>query len=683
MPDFFDIIKLVLLGQFCILTLISCVFCDKISSVYNEKMLVVGKEVFYMREIFNTDFDLRAKYDCFLNNVFDFTEKKQLLRADLWTRFVRQFTENADNDDAGWRGEYWGKMMRGASLVYQYTNNPELYDILSKTIKDMIDTTDEYGRISTYDTEHEFDGWDMWSRKYVILGMEYFLEICKEEKMRNDIIQSIKGQIDYIMTKIGAEEGKKQITSATRHWRGLNSSSILEPVVRLYNLTGERKYFDFAAYIVDCGGTDVANIFELAYENKLYPYQYPVTKAYEMTSCFEGLLEYYKVTGEEKYKTAIINYADKILESDFTVIGCCGCTHELFDHSTVRQANTTNGDVVQETCVTVTLMKFFYRVHLLTGDPKYADAFEISFYNAYLGSFNTEDIIDPFIKREYPDCITEPLPFDSYAPLTAGMRGSKVGGLRVMSDKRYYGCCACIGSAGIGLVPQMQMLKKSDGLVLNMFINGSVDTTTPDGNNITLKTQTEYPKCGNVKIEVCVDVPEQFEILIRNPYWSKTTKVAVNGVEKEATEGYISLDKHWINGDVIELELDMRTEAILPIPYGSQVLMNKVIWGKNYMVSTYDEEDPIAYKHVALRRGPVMLAQENRLGYSVDDAIEIKISDDGYVDAELTDKDAPYSCFVKAEVVLGDGSRMMVTDYASAGKLWNEESKMAVWMLIK
>ncbi|MBE7027168.1 MAG: hypothetical protein E7410_06395 [Ruminococcaceae bacterium] len=635
-----------------------------------------------MREIFNTDFNARARYDCFVNDAFDFTEKKQLLRADLWTRFVRQYIENADNDDAGWRGEYWGKMMRGASLVYNYTQNTELYKILCATVNDMIDTADEYGRISTYDTEHEFDGWDMWCRKYILLGMEYFLEICKEDELREKIIKSMCHQVDYLISKIGRGEGKKEITTATRHWRGINSSSILEAIVRLYNLTEEKRYFDFATYIVDCGGADVVNIFDLAYEDKLYPYQYPVTKAYEMTSCFEGLLEYYKITGEEKYKTAIINYANKILESDFTVIGCSGCTHELFDHSSVRQANTTNGEVVQETCVTVTLMKFFYRVHLLTGDPKYADAFEISFYNAYLGSLNTEDIIDPFIKREYPDCITEPLPFDSYAPLTAGKRGSKVGGLRVMSDKRYYGCCACIGSVGIGLVPQMQLLKNEGGLVLNMFINGSINTTTPGAKSITLNTQTEYPKCPNVKIEVCVDTPEEFTILIRNPYWSKNTKVSVNGESKAVNEGYISLDKLWENGDLIELELDMRTEVILPIPYGHQVLMNKVIWGKNYMIPTYDEEDPIAHKHIALRRGPVMLAQENRLGYCVDDAIEIKIND-GFADVELTDEAVPYDCVVKARVKLNDGSDMLVTDYASAGKLWNEESKMAVWMMTK
>ena len=78
-----------------------------------------------------------------------------------------------------------------------------------------------------------------------------------------------------------------------------------------------------------------------------------------------------------------------------------------------------------------------------------------------------------------------------------------------------------------------------------------------------------------------------------------------------------------------------------------------------------------------------MLAQENRLGYDVDEPVEIKVRNDGYVDVMLTEKDIPFDCLVKAEVPLSNGEYMTVTDYASSGKLWNEESKMAVWMLVK
>ena len=574
--------------------------------------------------------------------------------------------------------------MRGASFVYSYTKNEKLYEILSQTVSDMLDSADEDGRITSYAKNHEFDGWDMWSRKYVLLGMQYFLEICEDDKLLEKIINSMKKQVDYLIEKIGPEEdGKKPITKATRHWRGLNSSSILEPIVRLYSITKEKKYFDFAEYIVSCGGTDVVNIFDFAYENEFYPYQYPVTKAYEMTSCFEGLLEFYRITGVEKYKTAVINFADRILECDFTVIGSCGCTHELFDHSTVRQANTTNEKIQQETCVTVTLMKFFYQITLLTGNPKYVDAFEISLYNAYLGSLNTEKVIEPSIKAEHPDWSIEPLPFDSYSPLTANTRGNGIGGLRLMSDNHYYGCCACIGAAGIGLVPKMQLLSTEKGFALNLYINGEISSKTPLGNDISFEFKTDYPKSGEVEITVNTEKEESFELLLRNPYWSKNTALSVNDEKADVSEGYIKIEKEWKSGDKILLDLDMRCEAVYPIPYGSEILMNKVIWGANYMIQTFDKEDEKAKNHIALRRGPVMLAQDNRLGYSVDDAVLVDVNWDGYVDVSLSDEKAPYESIVYANVPLVDGEFMKMTDYSSAGKLWNEESKMAVWILTK
>ena len=126
------------------------------------------------------------------------------------------------------------------------------------------------------------------------------------------------------------------------------------------------------------------------------------------------------------------------------------------------------------------------------------------------------------------------------------------------------------------------------------------------------------------------------------------------------------IEREFSDGDTVELSLDMRVQAILPIPYGEQILINEVIWGANYMIPTFDKEDPIAYRHVSLRRGPVMLAQENRLGYSVDTPIEVLVGEDGYVDVELTDGKAPYECVVEAYVPLAKGKKMLVTDYGSA-----------------
>lgn len=630
------------------------------------KNLYCKKEANYPRlntDTFFADYDNLIKFNGVIDKTAKYIEDFQLHDTDNWFLFVRQFRELTDTN-YGWRGEYWGKMMRGACFVYSYSRNEDLYEILCKTVEDMVESAEENGRISTFPLHMELLGWDLWCRKYVLLGMQYFLEICKDENLSKRVIDCMCKQVDCIMERIGRpEEGKFPITKATFNWNGLNSSSILEPVVRLYTLTEEKKYFDFAQYIVDCGGTDIENFFKLAYDNELCPYQYPVTKAYEMISCFEGLLEFYRITGVEWYKTSVINFGNRVLESDFTIIGCGGCTHELFDNSTVRQSEHLTGGM-QETCVTVTMMKFFYQLLMLTGDPKYADAYEISLYNAYLGAVNTEKVIEPRLMNEHPDWDLKPLPFDSYSPLTAGVRGIGVGGLMPMENGKYYGCCACIGSAGIGLAAKIALLTTKCGFAYNLFEDGVIRTKSPAGNPVTFTTVTNFPVEGNVKLIVETETPEEFELLIRNPSWSKSTSVQIEGKDVDACDGYISFARKWEGKTEITVNLDMRTKAIYPVDGDNQVDLNK--------------------GYIAFRRGPITLAQENRLGYSVDDPVSIKIENDGYVNVVLPEKHtAPYDNIIEVKIPLADGEYMTLTDYASAGKLWTEETKMAAWILVK
>ena len=244
------------------------------------------------------------------------------------------------------------------------------------------------------------------------------------------------------------------------------------------------------------------------------------------------------------------------------------------------------------------------------------------------------------------------------------------------------------------MVPKLQVLAAENGLAVNLYINGTVTTKTPAGNALVVETETQYPKTGAVKMKLGLQQAEQFQILLRVPEWSKDTKITCNGEAVAVTQGYTVIDRVFENGDVLEICLDMRTVAIRPIPYGSQVVMTKTVWVENAMVKTiwpgdlmvlplFDKEDPLAKKHVAFRRGPVMLAKENRLGYSVEDAMDLKINPDETVDAELIDNsEIPYECILGVKVPLQDGTYVKLSDYASAGKLWTEENKMAVWLLI-
>lgn len=625
------------------------------------------------------DDDAVCRFTGLLDRTARYIADFQLMDPVHWARFVNQFKIHSDNDGA-WRGEYWGKMMRGAAFTYAYLRDPALYQAMTDTVEDMLTAIDDQGRISTCSVAHEFRGWDIWCRKYVLLGMQYFLEVCTDDDLKSRILASMMRQVDYIRSKIGPKsEGKTPITEATRNWRGMNSSSLLEPVVRLYDLTGERRFLDFAQYIVDEGGTSIENVFELAYKNTTDPYQFPITKAYETISCFEGLLEYYRATGIEKYRQAVVNFARRIMQTDVTIIGSCGCTHELFDHSTARQTERYEG-VMQETCVTVTWMKFCTQLLALTGDPAFADCIEQSLYNAYLGAVNTEKIVDrDLILKRYPDAVLEPLPFDSYSALLPGTRGRGIGGLQQMPDKHYYGCCACIGAAGIGLIGKMSILRSHSGVALNLYIPGTIETRTPSGQPLTLRIETAYPADGRIAVSLALAQPESFDLALRIPAWSEQNALTVNGEAAHVTPGYTTLTRAWHTGDTIVLTLDMRARVIHPIRYGRDVIFNRNCWQYDYLLPNVVDESPESKYHIALRRGPLTLARDARLDGTVDEAVDIAYDVDGVVALEPSAQPG-FDTQVTYRVPQRNGSSFTVIDYASAGKTWDETSKYGCWL---
>lgn len=623
-----------------------------------------------------------------MHRTMEFVKEKQLYSAEHWHRFVSQFYMDADGANKGWRGEYWGKMMRGACFVYEVCPDEKLYDILQTSVSEMIHAADASGRISSYGKDREFDGWDMWCRKYVMLGMEYFWEICKDENLKKSIVTSLCRQADAILAHIGpAEEGKIPVTKATRNWRGLNSVSILEPMVRLYHLTGQQKYLDFSAYLVSTGGCEAGNLFEMAEQDILYPYQYPVTKAYEMMSCFEGLLEYARVTQNKQQMDAVIRFAHKIIESDITIIGSSGCTHELFDHSLYRQTCTDYQGIMQETCVTVTWMKFCTQLLYLTGDVTFADQIEQSMYNAYMGSLNTEGKVPGGLPFDtHPQLVKEILPFDSYSPLVPGTRGRKVGGFQIMSDNTYYGCCACIASAGIGMVSRAMIMRDDKGIYLNLFEKGTIRTQAPDLSPLEINIDTNYPVNGTLNLTLKGDCHSDFGLYLRIPSWSQQTIVTVDGHPVEAACGtYLYIPRCFDGRHEVQVCFDMRVFVIHPfgVGFGKDILHTNIDWKNDMVIPEEYTEDPQSRYHIAFRCGPLKLASDARLGRPADSPVFPLVDENGTVQALQKPADSvSYPCLTVYDIKQTDGTYFRVTDYASAGKTWDKSSECAIWLPI-
>ncbi len=585
-----------------------------------------------------------AQYENAVHDNALFILNKQLLDQPLWNKFVYVFTERPDHEDLGWRGEYFGKMMRGACLTYRYFPNDKLYNILYDTVKGILDAQDTDGRITTYPKDKEYCGWDMWTRKYVLVGSLYFYGICRDESFKARIISAMKAQVDYLIDTLG--EDKLSILDTSAWWGGLNSASVLEPVVELYKLTGEEKHLTFAKYVLESGGCRDGNLLELAEEGKVMPYEYPVVKAYEMMSYFEGALAYYEVTGETRYLNIVEKFVDAVRRTDITIIGCAGCTHELFDHSAVKQTEETEPlAIMQETCVTVTWMRLQERLLRLTGKVIYAEGIEQSALNALYGSLNYEGL--PQLEKS--ENIRVPgVPFDSYSPLTFKARGIGIGGYKKFSTGGYYGCCACIGAAGTALFPLISVMAQDNGFVINEYNNGTVTATTPTDNPVTFRISGYFADEGHATVTFALNTPETFTLRLRVPAWSHEPTVTVNGETQKVEVGYVDFTREWKNGDTVTVDCHPQVEMLK--------LNDKIAFTFGALALARDEQ-----KEEGCIESPVTPVLHN--GKLI-----------------VNQMDAETGETVRFTVKTEEGD-LLLTDYASCGKNWmDEQNRISVWL---
>lgn len=579
------------------------------------------------------------KIDGIMNEAVYFVMDKQLKDKKMWRAYIDVFTNHDDSKDLWWRGEFFGKQMRGACYAYLYSQDEELYDILTWACRELLKTQDEYGRFSTYNIDAEFQGWDMWGRKYVLTGLQHYYQICRDEELKEAILGAEKKHLDYIISKIGP--GKIDITTTSLWWGCVNSCTILEPTVELYKATKEQRYLEFAKYIISKGGSANCNLVELPMQGDLLPYEYPVTKAYEMMSFYEGLIAYYEATGEKKYLEVVKRFIEAVQQSDITLIGCAGCTDELFDHGAVTQ--TKHSDVVmQETCVTVTWMRVLVRLYLLTGEVKYIDRIEISSYNALYGSLNTKQCkhYDRWSK-EYLD----PKCFDSYSPLYMNTRGRWIGGISRFTNGEYTGCCVAIGACGISLVPLTSIVTMEDYTYINHMFTGEACIKDASGKDVQLTFTSKYPQDGVCKIKIQCEGESHLKFKIRRPAWCET--MLLNGKEALA-EGYQEVSGDFQDGDEITFE-----------------------WKLSLKIHRLNEK-------VAFTYGGITLACDSAKS-DRDLAKPVVVGDEPTYRIILPAEDE----LVRMECETKDGT-ILLTDYQSCGKEWTGEKNMiTVWLNTK
>ena len=545
-------------------------------------------------------------------------------------------------------GEMWGKSVRSACMFYRYTKDPELKKILDETVKDILSTQRENGSISCVEIEKQPEESELWERKYVMLGLEEYYDLVNPDPA---VIDALMKQADNIISLIG-HAPKTEIVDVG--WSATNighepchieSSTLFEPFMRLYNMTGEQRYLDFASYIYESGGTKHYNIFEMSLNN-IEPYKmaghYP--KAYDMLSLFEGLVEYYRVTKDPTMKQMILNFYNNIRTKEITIIGNGGCDYphhpyvmgEAWGNTALEQSNPDISRMM-ETCTGVTWMKFCSQVLRLTGDPSAVDEIEKYIYNGLIGAMKPTG--DGF----------------SYVNL---LNGKKVNGdgWGWMFDGLHVTCCNLNGPMGLAYIPFIAVMTSAEGPVVNLYNEGVVEMHSPGNKNMILQIVTDYPQSGNVTINVKPAKKEKFNIKLRIPEWSENTVVKVNGEPfgKAKPGTYLDILREWNVENKIEIVFDMKCRVI-DAPKGV---------------------NPAGHNFQALKWGPIVLARDENMDSDYDKPVNIISDANGIVNIQKI-KPSLQGKRMEFIVPTADGDIHM-SDYASVNG-W-EGSSVCTWL---
>ena len=330
-------------------------------------------------------------------------------------------------------------------------------------------------------------------------------------------------------------------------------------LVKLYRVTGEKRYLDLAKFFLDIRGKGIGekttyNQSHLPVVEQTEAVGHSVRGAY----MWSGMADVAALTGDQQYVDAINSIWKDVVHKKLYITGGIGAEggHEGFG----GPYELPNGRAYCETCAAIANVFWNHRMFLMTGDAKYIDVLERSLYNNVLSGVSLNG--DHFF---YPN------PLES--------RGQH-------ERSEWFGCACCPSNISrfIPSMPNYIYAQNGSDLYVNLFVPGSTTFETQNG-NLKLTQQGNMPWNGNVTIEIEPQTTTSANLFIRIPGWASenpvpgdlysfmnqptsSTVFKVNGetISPDTENGYAVISKDWESGDKVEISFPYEIRKIKAHP---------------------------------------------------------------------------------------------------------------------
>ncbi|MCJ7471849.1 MAG: glycoside hydrolase family 127 protein [Actinobacteria bacterium] len=505
------------------------------------------------------------------------------------------------------QGEFYGIVFRDSDLAkwleavgFSLAVNPdaelekradEVIDIIAKAQQDD-------GYLNTYFTIKEPDNkWtnlrdchELYCAGHMMEAAVAYFEATGKRKLLDVMCKFA----DLIDTVFGTGPDKK---------KGYPGHEEIElALVKLYRVTGEKKYLDLSKYFIDERGKapnyfikeaetrgEKADKADKVWGNLGSRYCQAHLPVREQTKAeghsvravylYSGMADVALETGDQTLIEACKKLWRNIVSKRMYITGGIGSTS--FGESFTFDYDLPNNTIYAETCASIGLVFFAHRMLQMDVNNIYSDIMEKALYNSVISGISLDGkkffYVNPL--EVWPEASEK----------------SKINEHVKVTRQSWFGCACCPPNISrlLASIGQYIYSTHKDEIYTHLYINGETEINVSES-KVKIKQETRYPWDEKVKISVSLNEGKEFSLLLRIPGWCDNAKVYINreeiNISNTRVNGYAKLKRIWRNGDVVELVLPMVIQRIKAHP-NVRVNIGKVALQRGPVVYCLEEID--------------------------------------------------------------------------------------------
>lgn len=451
-----------------------------------------------------------------------------------------------------------GKWIEAASYALRHKRD----ETIEAQIDDIVDKYEAAqlpdGYLNLWYIGHELDQrWTNLRDRHELYNCGHLLEgaiAYFQATGKRKLLDVIERYLDHIRERFGTGPGQQP---------GYPGHQEIElALIKLYQLTGERKQLDLAAYFINQRGAEPHYYDIEARARGENPDDY-LFGTHEYSQSHKPVRDQDKVVGHAvramymyagmadlaaELDDASLRDACKVLWRDVTrtrmyVTGGFGPSAD--NEGFTEDYDLPNDTAYAETCASVAVVLWAQRMLNMELDREYADVMERALYNGALSGLSREGTHYFYENKLESD------------------------GSHRRWDWHPCPCCTMNVSRLVASIGGYFYSHANDAVVVHLYGSNRATFELEHG-QVEIEQNADFPWSDRVDVTVNPANPGVFDLKLRLPGWCHNPSVSVNGepvdLEANTSGGYLSVRREWQAGDTVTLTLPMKTERVYAHP---------------------------------------------------------------------------------------------------------------------